>query len=288
MSALLFRRIYGATFKPGTRKLLSTAAPPKTWRPFFTASAIAGFSAAAYTIGSIYPPSALTILFPRTAPGPPDPATPESKAYTESLEQTLQTLPLLEQLRKQEDADDWYESRPYLNYPEERRVNSLTGGALKGPGKLALYPLVRSKKDETESVIFVHVGRGLCGHDGIIHGGLLATLLDETLARTAIANLPEKVGVTALLTLNYRAPTRADQFIVIRTFLQEAKGRKATVTGRVEALDGTLLVEASATFVQPRYAKLLNTEALKKAMGEPPHSHTPIHLADGEKIRPPK
>ncbi|KAG5351726.1 hypothetical protein C0989_005127 [Termitomyces sp. Mn162] len=251
MSALLFRRIYGVTFKPGTRKLLSTAAPPRTWRPFLTASAIAGFSAAAYTIGSIYPPSALTILFPRTAPGPPDPATPESKVYTESLEQTLQTLPLLEQLRKQEDADDWYESRPYLNYPEERRVNSLTGGALKGPGKLALYPLVRSKKDETESVIFVHVGRGLCGHDGIIHGGLLATLLDETLARTAIANLPEKVGVTALLTLNYRAPTRADQFIVIRTFLQEAKGRKATVTGRVEALDGTLLVEASYVATNP-------------------------------------
>jgi hypothetical protein len=30
----------------------------------------------------------------------------------------------------------------------------------------------------------VHVGRGVCGHDGIIHGGLLATILDESLART--------------------------------------------------------------------------------------------------------
>ncbi|KAG6888782.1 hypothetical protein C0992_007512 [Termitomyces sp. T32_za158] len=187
MSASLLRRLCGTAFKPGTRRILSTTVPQssqKTWRPFFTASAIAGFSAAAYTLGSIYPPSALTILFPRTAPGPPDPASPESQAYTESLEQTLQTLPLLEHMRKQEDADDWYEARPYLNYPEKRRVNSLTGGALRGPGKLALHPLVRSKKDETESVIFIHVGRGLCGHDGIIHGGLLATLLDETLART--------------------------------------------------------------------------------------------------------
>jgi acyl-coenzyme A thioesterase PaaI-like protein len=33
-------------------------------------------------------------------------------------------------------------------------------------------------------VIIVHVGRGLCGHDGIVHGGLLATLLDEGLGRT--------------------------------------------------------------------------------------------------------
>jgi acyl-coenzyme A thioesterase PaaI-like protein len=63
-------------------------------------------------------------------------------------------------------------------------VNSLTAGALRGPGKLATAPLIRSKKDESETIAFVHVGRGLCGHDGIIHGGLLATLLDETLART--------------------------------------------------------------------------------------------------------
>jgi acyl-coenzyme A thioesterase PaaI-like protein len=63
-------------------------------------------------------------------------------------------------------------------------VNSLTSGTLRGPGKLALPPLVRAKRDEGESFVFVHVGRGLCGHDGIIHGGLLATLLDETLART--------------------------------------------------------------------------------------------------------
>ncbi|KAG6856803.1 hypothetical protein H0H87_000500 [Tephrocybe sp. NHM501043] len=305
MSSIFLRRVAGVNFKRGSRRLLSTPTPqssPKTWRPLVAASALVGFSAAAYTLGSIYPPSALALLFPRTAPGPPDPTSPEAIAYTESLEQRLQTLPLLESLRKQADADEWYEVRPYRNFPEERRVNSLTSGTLRGPGKLALHPLVRAKKDESESQVFIHVGRGLCGHDGIIHGGLLATLLDETLARTAIANLPDKVGVTALLTLNYRAPTRADQvgqllsicsstdrpqFIVIRTFLNEAKGRKATVTGRVEALDGTLLVEASATFVQPRYAKLLNTEALKQAMGEPPKSHAPVHLADGQ-IRPPK
>lgn len=62
-------------------------------------------------------------------------------------------------------------------------MNSLTAGALRGPGKLAVPPLVRARKDESEGWVFVHVGRGLCGHDGVIHGGLLATLLDESLAR---------------------------------------------------------------------------------------------------------
>lgn len=62
-------------------------------------------------------------------------------------------------------------------------MNNLTAGALRGPGKLALKPLVRARKDETEACVWIHLGRGLCGHDGIVHGGLLATLLDETLAR---------------------------------------------------------------------------------------------------------
>ena len=55
---------------------------------------------------------------------------------------------------------------------------------LRGPGKLSLRPLVRAKKDETGSILFAHVGRGSCGHDGIIHEGSLATLLNESLAGT--------------------------------------------------------------------------------------------------------
>lgn len=249
--------------------------------------AAAGIAATAGTLGAMFPPPPIAILFPRAAPGPPaDPFSPESIAFTEDLEAKLQALPLLQKLRSMPDADEWYETRPYQAFPEERRVNNLTAGALRGPGKLALYPLIRAKKDESVSVVFLHLGRGVCGHDGIVHGGLLATLLDETLARTAISNLPEKVGVTANLSLNYRAPTMADQFVVIKTSLQEVKGRKATVTGRVEDLDGTLLVEATAIFVQPLYAKLLHSAQLKKAMGEPPKSDEPVLLADGQDLNP--
>jgi hypothetical protein len=146
--------------------------------------AVTGASLVAGTLGAIYPPTPLSILFPRPAAPSLAPDTPETVAYTANLEETLQKLPLLKELRERDDAADWYETRPYQGFPEERRVNNLTAGALRGPGKLALYPLIRAKKDESESVIFLHLGRGLCGHDGIIHGGMLATVLDETLART--------------------------------------------------------------------------------------------------------
>lgn len=146
--------------------------------------AVTSASLVAGTLGAIYPPTPLSLLFPRPAPPPLSPDTPEAAAYIASLEETLQSLPLLKGLRESDDAAEWYETRPYQGFPEDRRLNNLTAGSLKGPGKLALYPLIRAKKDESESIVLLHLGRALCGHDGIVHGGLLATVLDETLART--------------------------------------------------------------------------------------------------------
>jgi hypothetical protein len=163
----------------------SSPKPTNTFRTIRNLSLATTFSAAAYTLGALYPPSLITFISPRAAPAPPsDTNSPSALTYTSRLESQLQSLPLLQTHRSRSDADEWYETRPYLNFPEERRVNNLTAGALRGPGKLAFAPLVRSRKDESETIAFVHVGRGLCGHEGIIHGGLLATLLDETLART--------------------------------------------------------------------------------------------------------
>lgn len=195
MSTMLLKRLPRAKAFVHTFRSFSTPPHPASqprWRPFMTFSTIALSSLVAGTLGAIYPPTPLSILFPRAAPGPPaDPDSPESREYTASLERKLQTLPALNALRNRADADEWYEVRPYQQVPEERRVNSLTAGALRGPGKLALLPLIRVKKDESESYVFIHLGRGLCGHDGIIHGGLLATLLDESLGRTVstITNL---------------------------------------------------------------------------------------------------
>ncbi|KAJ3478753.1 hypothetical protein NLI96_g9540 [Meripilus lineatus] len=248
----------------------SASSSGQVFRYLRMASLASGIAATSYTVGSLYPPALATFISPRSAPPPPDPNEPSSIAYVEALEESLHNLPLLKNHRTSEDAHEWYETRPYISIPEERRANNLTAGALRGPGKLALPPLVRAKKDESENWLFLHVGRGLCGHDGIVHGGLLATLLDESLARVAILNLPDKIGVTANLTLNYRAPTHADQFIVIKTKLVESKGRKTKVTGTVEDLEGNVLVEASALFVQPRYSKLLNTKQIKEVMGVPP------------------
>ncbi|KAH9943962.1 Thioesterase/thiol ester dehydrase-isomerase [Amylocystis lapponica] len=239
-------------------------------------SAAASVALTAYTLGSLYPPTLATYISPRPAAPPPHPDDPASLAYLAALEDELQRLPALAALRARADAAEWYEARPYERLPEERRVHSLTAGALRGPGRLALTPLVRCRRDSTESWYFVHVGRSVCGHEGIVHGGLLATMLDEMLGRLALLNLPEKIGVTASLSLRYRAPTRADQFLVVKTYVKDVEGRKARVFGVIEDLSGTVLVEADALFIQPRYAKLLNTKQMRELIGEPIESKEPI------------
>ncbi|KAH9923842.1 uncharacterized protein B0H18DRAFT_1013612 [Fomitopsis serialis] len=95
-----------------------------------------------------------------------------------------------------------------------------------------------SRSRHCEAMAFVHVGSALCGHEGIVHGGR--------------------------------------QFLVIKTRLIEAKGRKSKVAGVIEDMDGNVLVEAEALFIQPKYAKLLNTARMRELLGEPGDSREPI------------
>lgn len=192
MTSAIFRlcrvvRPVGRSSSNLTHRKMSTASLSKPSSSKGTLSyALLGTTlvASAYTLGALYPIDLFTVISPRVAPPPPPPDHPDALALVERLEREIHELPLLRKLQAMPDSADWYKSRPYASLREERRVNNLTAGALRGAGRLAIPPVCWAKKDESEAYIFVHVGRGLCGHDGIIHGGLIATLLDETLART--------------------------------------------------------------------------------------------------------
>lgn len=142
------------------------------------------------------------------------------------------------------------------------RNHNLTGGTLLGEDKIAVPPLsfIDSNSQTPKLVQISWLGPSLCGHPGIIHGGLLATLLDEGLARACFPALPNKVGVTASLTVNYRKPCPSNSYVVLRAETTKVDGRKVWVKGHIELLTedgspGQLLVEAEALFIEPRGAK---------------------------------
>ena len=162
------------------------------------------------------------------------------------------------------------ESRPHLKVHPAHARRSLTGGALNGEGRTTVVPVVWTRDTteagtETGTLTSVwHIGDSVCGHRGIVHGGYLATMLDEGLARCCITLLPYHVAMTAELRVDYLQPVPSDGFVVLRARTTRVAGRKAWVEGRIESLeapgdDGTaaeprVFARATALFVSPKSA----------------------------------
>jgi 3'-phosphoadenosine 5'-phosphosulfate synthase len=153
------------------------------------------------------------------------------------------------------------ESRPHLKIVSPFRESNLMAGTLSGEGMIAVPPLHFSEEGGKSSVAIFYLGTDICGHPGIVHGGLLATILDEGLARCCFPALPSKVAVTANLNVNYRKPAPADSYFVLRAKTTKVEGRKAWVEGRIESLtvngeEPTLYSEATALFIEPKDTKV--------------------------------
>ncbi|CAK4031175.1 hypothetical protein AC579_1731 [Lecanosticta acicola] len=228
------------------RRLLTTTG---LFVVFFTAGfAMAATPAAEAVNGFVNPPTdAETLdLF--------EPATPT----VAEINEYIVNHPLSKKLRAQEGMT---EARPHLKIPPAMREHNLTGGTLLGPNKIEVPPLTFNEKSaELPKLVQIsRLGPGLCGHPGIVHGGLLATMLDEGLARACFPALPNKVGVTASLKIDYRSPCPENSYVVLKAETTKVEGRKAWVKGRIETLGdddttGTLLVEAEALFIEPKQA----------------------------------
>lgn len=179
----------------------------------------------------------------------------------EEINEHILNHPLSVSLRSQTGM---IESRPHMRIPPAMRPHNLTAGVLAGEGKIEVPPLsFNDKEAEMPTMVqIMYFGDSLCGHPGIVHGGLLATMLDEGLARACFPALPNKIGVTASLKIDYRVPCPAGSYVVLKAYTEKVEGRKAWVKGWIELLgekdgSGTKVVEAEALFIEPKNAKSL-------------------------------
>lgn len=180
-------------------------------------------------------------------------------SHQAEIEEFISTHPLAQELRKN---PVYTESRPTLKIKEQFRNASLTSGALAGPGRIVVPPYVWVEENGKSLVSIMYLGSEVCGYPGLIHGGVLATLLDEGLARCSFAALPNKLAMTASLTVNYRKPSPAESYVVLRAKTTKVEGRKAWVEGHIETLpkkegeEPVVLVEANALMIEPRQAEV--------------------------------
>lgn len=118
----------------------------------------------------------------------------------------------------------------------------------------------------------VTLGDTYQSYPGIAHGGILATILDETMGRAVLAEgtegerrpvTDERFMFTARMETRYRAPVPLHQEFVVRGWVEHDRGRTTTVGGEVVLADGTVAVEASATLVDipaEQVAAMLNRQ----------------------------
>ncbi|KAI9472459.1 MAG: HotDog domain-containing protein [Benjaminiella poitrasii] len=164
-------------------------------------------------------------------------------------EQERDNLEIVKKLRADPDI---LEYEAYSHSSQSEKDHSLTYTTLRGPGMMIARPVIFYNKTYTECTSVVHLGTNMCGHDGIIHGGLAATILDEGLASVAVPALPNKIGFTANLNVNYRRPIRANQWVVMKSKLDKSEDRKAYVSAFIESLDGQLFTEATSLYIAPK------------------------------------
>ncbi|KAI1800876.1 HotDog domain-containing protein [Daldinia bambusicola] len=195
------------------------------------------------------------------APPPPYPhGSPQDEYHVSKIREEGSALPLV---RKLSSDPTWKSWDAYSGAQSSSIVQSrLTTGPLGGSHGLPFQRVFRNTVTN-EVISVVYLGAATSGWPGVVHGGTLATLLDESLVRCAVLLFPARTGVTARLELQYRAPTLTSGFYLIRARPMIAEGedlskvdRKMWVDGTLETLHGKICVEAKALAVVPKGVKL--------------------------------
>ncbi|EIW26249.1 PaaI family thioesterase [Pelosinus fermentans] len=83
------------------------------------------------------------------------------------------------------------------------------------------------------------------GYDGIMHGGLVSTLLDEVMAR--YINMKGYNAVTARLEVRFRQPTPLGQQLTARAKIISQRGKLYEIKSELSLPDGTVTAEGKAT-----------------------------------------
>jgi acyl-coenzyme A thioesterase PaaI-like protein len=88
------------------------------------------------------------------------------------------------------------------------------------------------------------------GYPGVVHGGIIATMLDEVTSRTIFRGDPPRFVVTAKLSMRYRKPVPVETPLRLIGRVVEDRGRVITVAGEIQGPDGAILAEAEAVLVE--------------------------------------
>jgi len=104
----------------------------------------------------------------------------------------------------------------------------------------------------------------LCGIDGIVHGGILALLLDEVAEWTVIACLGQ-FGMTRDISIQYFQPVRTNTEIIVESQIISHDDKNAVQRSTIRSADGTLVAESRSEWILPRLSTIASVASVDEA-----------------------
>jgi acyl-coenzyme A thioesterase PaaI-like protein len=91
-------------------------------------------------------------------------------------------------------------------------------------------------------------------YPGVVHGGIVATILDETSGRALMAHTGDiqTFFVTAKMEVRYRRATPTDTPLLAVGWVERGGQARARVKGELRLEDGTVLAECDSLVVRPQ------------------------------------
>ncbi|PFH63406.1 hypothetical protein XA68_10033 [Ophiocordyceps unilateralis] len=99
------------------------------------------------------------------------------------------------------------------------------------------------------------IGEGLSGYQGVMHGGVVCSLMDEILGVVHELNValgkapPSQSHVTAALSVNFLRPAPVKGVLCVNAWTETVQGRKVFMGAELTGADGVVLASSRSTWV---------------------------------------
>jgi acyl-coenzyme A thioesterase PaaI-like protein len=101
------------------------------------------------------------------------------------------------------------------------------------------------------------------GYPGVVHGGIIASMLDEVMGRVFMEGDPPRFMVTAELKIRYKKPVPVNTLLKLSGHRVKDNGRIGQAIGEIIGPDGDVLVTGEITVVNMP-GETMNSSELEK------------------------
>ncbi len=117
---------------------------------------------------------------------------------------------------------------------------------------VGLHMKLYNDLDQKHVVSTVTIPDQYQSYPGVVHGGIVATMLDEVSGRALLIDgSDDDLMVTVKLEIKYRAPTPTNTPLKVIGRLVSVAGNRAKVEGEIVLPDGTVSATAEALLARP-------------------------------------